>query len=151
MSKVPELLDTAFIVLRKQRLIFLHWYHHATVLMYTWYSFAGYTASGRWFISMNFTVHALMYTYYMLRAMKVHVPRTLAMLITVAQIAQMFLGIVVNVRTAKALGDGSVCSVTKRNITVSLLMYATYFMLFVNFFISAYTRRSHLRQVKKVQ
>ena len=31
-SKLPEFFDTAFIVARKQRLIFLHWYHHATVI-----------------------------------------------------------------------------------------------------------------------
>lgn len=36
LSKVPELGDTLFIVLRKQPLIFLHWYHHATVLVYSW-------------------------------------------------------------------------------------------------------------------
>lgn len=36
LSKVIELGDTAFIILRKQPLIFLHYYHHATVLIYTW-------------------------------------------------------------------------------------------------------------------
>ena len=30
-SKLPEFFDTGFIVARKQKLIFLHWYHHATV------------------------------------------------------------------------------------------------------------------------
>jgi elongation of very long chain fatty acids protein 6 len=36
-SKVPETIDTLFIVLRRQKLIFLHWYHHATVLVYCFY------------------------------------------------------------------------------------------------------------------
>ena len=35
-SKIVELGDTIFIILRKQKLIFLHWYHHATVMVYVW-------------------------------------------------------------------------------------------------------------------
>ena len=69
-SKVPELGDTIFIVLRKQRLIFLHWYHHVTVLIYCWYSFSQYTAPARWFVVMNFIVHSIMYTYYAFKALR---------------------------------------------------------------------------------
>ena len=70
LSKVMELFDTAFIVLRKQKLIFLHWYHHITVLIYCWYSFSQYTAPARWFVVMNFIVHSIMYTYYAFRALR---------------------------------------------------------------------------------
>ena len=68
--QVPELGDTIFIVLRKQKLIFLHWYHHITVLIYCWYSFSQYTAPARWFVVMNFIVHSIMYTYYAFRALR---------------------------------------------------------------------------------
>ena len=68
--QVPELGDTIFIVLRKQKLIFLHWYHHITVLIYCWYSFSQYTAPARWFVVMNFVVHSIMYTYYAFRALR---------------------------------------------------------------------------------
>ena len=33
-SKVPELVDTIFLVIQKKDVIFLHWYHHFTVLLY---------------------------------------------------------------------------------------------------------------------
>ena len=70
LSKVPELGDTIFIVLRKQKLIFLHWYHHITVLIYCWYPFSQYTAPARWFVVMNFIVHSIMYTYYAFKALR---------------------------------------------------------------------------------
>jgi elongation of very long chain fatty acids protein 6 len=39
-SKIVELGDTVFIVLRKKPLIFLHWYHHITVLLFCWSAFS---------------------------------------------------------------------------------------------------------------
>ena len=69
-SKIIELGDTVFIVRRKQPLIFLHWYHHITVLVYTWYGYTIRTSSGRWYLAMNYTVLSVMYSYYAMRALK---------------------------------------------------------------------------------
>ena len=53
-SKLPELLDTAFLVLQKKDVIFLHWFHHCTVLLYCWHAFHHRIAPGLWFAAMNF-------------------------------------------------------------------------------------------------
>ena len=48
-SKIPELLDTVFLVLQNKEVIFLHWFHHVTVLLYCWHAFISDTATGLWF------------------------------------------------------------------------------------------------------
>jgi len=138
LSKVPELGDTVFIVLRKQPLIFLHWYHHVTVLLYAWYSYSDYIATARWFVCMNYLVHSVMYSYYALKAMKFRVPRWIAMTITTAQLAQMIMGSAVNIWAYQVKQAGNECHVSYDNIKVSLLMYISYFVLFARFFRKAY-------------
>jgi hypothetical protein len=60
LSKIPELIDTVFIVQRKRPLIFLHWYHHVTVLLYCWHSYATEASQALYFVAMNYSVHAVM-------------------------------------------------------------------------------------------
>jgi len=141
LSKVPELGDTIFIVLRKQRLIFLHWYHHVTVLIYCWYSFSEYTAPARWFVVMNFVVHSLMYTYYAFRALRFRVPRCIAMVITSLQLVQMVVGCLVNTTAYMLKRRGVQCGVSDTNLQLSLLMYTSYFVLFARFFYNTYFKK----------
>ena len=138
MSKLPELVDTVFIVLRKQELIFLHYYHHATVLIYCWYSYQHFASSGRWFMSMNYVVHSIMYSYYALKAMRINVPRQIALLITTGQISQMVAGIFVNYIAWQTKKSGQSCAIPDDNIKYSFLMYLSYFALFAHFFAYAY-------------
>jgi len=138
LSKVPELVDTVFIVLRKQELIFLHWYHHATVLVYCWYSTSDFSSSGRWFVLMNYTVHAFMYTYYAFRALRFKIPKWVNVTITSSQISQMVFGIYVNCMVYWKKSRGEPCGVSDENIRMSFLMYFSYFLLFFKFFYHAY-------------
>ncbi|CAF0950394.1 unnamed protein product [Adineta ricciae] len=124
-SKVPELIDTLFIVLRKQKLIFLHWFHHATVLVYAWYSYHDWTASGRWFVFMNYTVHAMMYSYYAARAMQYRIPKWVQITVTIFQLSQMVVGCFVNYKAYIYKEAGATCKVAYSNIFWSFVINQT--------------------------
>lgn len=152
-SKLPELVDTMFLRLRKRPVIFLHWYHHIVTLLWCWY-----TARHSWRISssvrsvaplalprpsltsvlvpqilyvgatMNYFVHSIMYTYYALAAMGFG--RTMAkmrinLLLTSSQILQMVVGLYVAVVSARCPGN-----VDDLGFYSGLAMYASYFVLF---------------------
>ncbi|CAG0883216.1 unnamed protein product [Cyprideis torosa] len=138
-SKVIELGDTAFIVLRKKPLIFLHWYHHVTVLLYTWYYAGKGPSVGIFFAINNSIVHTLMYSYYALRAMNVRVPRWASMTLTLTQINQMIVGIYLNycaynLKRTKYPN----CMVSNTDFAVTVAMYSSYCILFMWFFYRAY-------------
>ncbi|KAK3091815.1 hypothetical protein FSP39_022848 [Pinctada imbricata] len=149
-SKVYELGDTIFIVLRKQPLIFLHWYHHITVLVYVWYSYPDRTAAGRWFMVMNYVVHSIMYSYYTLRAMRYRLPRWVSMFITTLQLVQMIIGCSLNVWAYQIKQDGRFCRQSYENIRYSVMMYTSYFILFAHFFYTTYVVQKP-RDVKKAE
>ncbi|XP_065164278.1 very long chain fatty acid elongase 6 [Atheta coriaria] len=148
LSKLPELGDTLFIVLRKQPLIFLHWYHHITVLLYSWFSYTQYTSSARWFIVMNYCVHSVMYSYYALRAMGYSPPRQFAMVITSLQLLQMVVGCAVNLWARQLLQAGTECHVSDINVKLSIAMYFSYFVLFARFFYKAYFSGDRRKKAK---
>ena len=150
-SKLFELGDTAFIVLRKQPLIFLHWYHHVTVMCYSWYTFIGWTAPTRWFMVMNYGVHSLMYSYYALRAMRVRLPRVVSILITALQILQMVMGIVINVSTYWYKSSGHPCQQPYISMYAAIAMYGSYFVLFAHFFFNAYLKPKPTKSEKREQ
>ncbi|XP_076980524.1 very long chain fatty acid elongase 3 [Tamandua tetradactyla] len=137
LSKIIEFGDTAFIILRKRPLIFMHWYHHSTVLVYTSFAYKNKVDAGGWFMVMNFSVHAIMYTYYTLKAAKVKAPRMLSMVITSMQILQMFLGAIISI-LAYIWRQENGCHTTVQLFFWSSMLYASYFILFVHFFHQSY-------------
>jgi len=141
LSKVFELADTVFIVLRKKPLIFLHWYHHATVLIYTWHAAKELTAAGRWFVFMNYFVHSIMYTYYTLASAGFKLPKKLSMTVTSLQTLQMLIGVFITLRIVHlkfSVGNDLVCQQSNENLWLTFVIYLTFAMLFINFFYKAY-------------
>lgn len=143
-SKLPELIDTIFITLRKRPLIFLHWYHHFTVLLFCWISYATESGAGFYFVTMNYTVHAIMYFYYFLMAIK-YVPKWFPpQIITALQISQMVVGVyIVGVSTYfKFYGSDNYapgeCNNDTTNMIAGIAMYGSYLMLFMEFALIRY-------------
>jgi len=137
-SKILELGDTAFIVLRKTPLIVLHWFHHVTVLFFTFSCSAYPSAIHLYFMAVNVFVHSFMYSYYALKVLRVRIPKKISMAITSIQLLQMIVGVYVTVYGYWAKSQDSSCCLFDRAITIAVGMYVAYFVLFLNFFIKAY-------------
>lgn len=141
-SKLVELVDTQFLVLRKRPLMFLHWYHHVLTLIYAFYSYPHSPGFNRWGIYMNFFVHAFMYSYYFLRSMKIRVPGALAQLITTLQIVQFIFGCSILAHLGYLIyGQGVQCDFEPKVFLLASFMNITYLSLFINFFLQSYVFR----------
>mmetsp|Transcript_62371 Transcript_62371/g.184556 ORF Transcript_62371/g.184556 Transcript_62371/m.184556 type:complete len:250 (-) Transcript_62371:227-976(-) len=138
LSKFPELFDTMFIVVHKKPLIFLHWYHHITVLLYCWHSYVTTSPSGLFFVVMNYSVHASMYGYYFLMAMKWRPKWFNPIIITMFQISQMIVGVAVTVLAFYFYSTEETCEIEKENNVAAFLMYGSYLFLFLQFFFRRY-------------
>jgi elongation of very long chain fatty acids protein 6 len=142
LSKFPELLDTFFIVIHKKPLIFLHWYHHITVLAYCWHSYVSKSPAGLFFVVMNYSVHAIMYGYYFLMAIHMKPKWLNAMFITTAQISQMVVGVGITIAAFYFYKNDPDCMIHKENNIAAFLMYGSYLFLFAQFFLTRYFRKA---------
>uniref|UniRef100_A0A0R3RH45 Elongation of very long chain fatty acids protein n=1 Tax=Elaeophora elaphi TaxID=1147741 RepID=A0A0R3RH45_9BILA len=144
LSKIVELGDTLFIVFRKKPLLFLHYYHHTSVLIYSAHSGAENTSSGKAFIIMNFLVHSAMYTYFAISSYGIRPPKAVSMTLTMLQTIQMFVGIgilsyIYQIKTATNLP----CQQSIQNLLFGALLYVTFAILFIQYFISHYFSKSN--------
>jgi len=138
LSKYIELLDTVFIILRKRPLNLLHWYHHTTVLVYTWFSVATLTSPGSIFAVVNAFVHCIMYFYYFLASTGRRPSWGKA--VTIIQLTQMVVGIAISVTFTILYFTEEDCPMGHPHAYMlsSLALYGSYFALFLKFYIQRY-------------
>ncbi|CAI2351867.1 unnamed protein product [Caenorhabditis sp. 36 PRJEB53466] len=138
-SKLFELVDTVFLVLRKRALMFLHWYHHILTMIYAWYSHPLTPGFNRYGIYLNFVVHAFMYSYYFLRSMKIRVPGVIAQAITSLQILQFIISCAVLAHLGYLMHyTNANCDFDPSVFKLATFMDTTYLILFLNFFLKSY-------------
>ncbi|MBN3302382.1 ELOV4 protein, partial [Amia calva] len=140
-SKVIELLDTIFFILRKKnsQLTFLHVYHHGTMI-FNWWAGVKYVAGGQsFFIGMvNSFVHIVMYSYYGLAAIGPHMQRYLwwKRYLTALQLLQ-FLAMIIHT-TYNLFTD---CDFPDTMNMVVFLYCVSLVLLFSNFYYRSYLAR----------
>jgi len=144
-SKVPEMIDTVLLVANKKNVIFLHWFHHLTVMLFCWVSWGYQTPVGIIYSGMNYTVHSLMYAWYGLASKGLKPKRLLSQTVTVLQIVQMVFGSAMAIYVAVV----EPCDNHKIPIATGLFIYGSYLYLFVQFFVNAYCRKKKLRKSSK--
>jgi hypothetical protein len=95
------------------------------------------------YVVMNYGVHAIMYFYYFLMAIRVKPKAFKAVYITLAQISQMIVGVTVTLLSVYFLYfdksfDRNACYLTPENNVAAFVMYGSYLFLFLQFFLRRY-------------
>ena len=89
---------------------------------------------------MNYSVHAIMYFYYFLMAVRSKPKWLHPMVITVSQISQMVVGVAVTLAAFYYYKTDPSCNVTAENNTAAFVMYGSYLFLFLQFFVGRYVQ-----------
>jgi hypothetical protein len=140
-SKIPELGDTIFLILKRKPVRFLQWYHHSTVMLFCWLALATEFTPGIWFATTNYFVHSVMYMYFFLMRFKVKalvtILKKLAPFITIIQTTQMVWGLIVNATGVISFLTTGSCQIQAVTVYCAAGMYASYFVLFSQLFLES--------------
>mmetsp|Transcript_1838 Transcript_1838/g.6564 ORF Transcript_1838/g.6564 Transcript_1838/m.6564 type:complete len:269 (+) Transcript_1838:84-890(+) len=148
-SKLFELPETFYMVLERKPVAFLHWYHHIVTYTFCCITLLFDNPGSIWFALMNLWVHAVMYFYYTLVTITGG-RYSWAIIITIMQIAQMFVGFAVTViYTFQCPRVGEWSQVVA---WYGMVMYGSYIYLFMDFFVKRYIfKRPKRPSTKKSQ
>ncbi|XP_012720266.2 elongation of very long chain fatty acids protein 1 [Fundulus heteroclitus] len=152
-SKIIELMDTIFFVLRKKhgQITFLHIFHHS-IMPWTWWWGVGFAPGGMgsFHAMVNSSVHVIMYFYYGLAAAGPRFQKFLwwKKYMTAIQLTQFVL---VSLHATQYYFMDS-CDYQFPTIIHLIWMYGTFFfILFSNFWVQAYVKGKRLPKQEVLQ
>nr|XP_022906047.1 uncharacterized protein LOC111417878 [Onthophagus taurus] len=150
LSKISELLDTVFFVLRKKdsQITTLHLYHHTIMVAVSWVVFK-YMAGGQagFVILINSFVHIVMYTYYLLAGLgpKFKKYLTWKKQITQLQLVQFVILLIYNLQALPRE-----CDYPKIMHVFQIVECLIFIYMFSSFYVKAYNTKKQLCQVLSV-
>lgn len=147
LSKFFEYGDTAFVVLKKKPLIFLHWYHHVFTAFVTWFTVVYPLGVIRVCALINLFVHIIMYGYYAAMAGRwIRFPRWFNMSMTTMQLAQMLAALYINTYAYQQMKAGTGCATTDTHFVLLTVLYGSFAILFGNFFYRTYLAKKEKKE-----
>ncbi|KAL9552518.1 hypothetical protein MBANPS3_003731 [Mucor bainieri] len=155
--KYWELIDTIFLVLKKKKLEFLHYYHHSLTMVLCFTQLNGQTSVSWVPITLNLTVHVLMYYYYFRTAAGAKI--WWKKYLTTLQITQFIIDLVVIYFCTYTyfaytywphLPNMGSCAGTETSALFGCALLSSYLVLFINFYRITYqAKRAAARKQKQ--
>jgi elongation of very long chain fatty acids protein 6 len=135
LSKVPELLDTVFIILNDKKLVLLQYYHHFATLALCYFGYMLMPSGLLIAAMMNYSVHFIMYGYFFLVSIGYKGLRRFGYIVTFFQLLQMAVAVILLFTL-----EPEACIQHDMNmnvlVNISTVMYTSYLILFAELFAS---------------
>ncbi|KAF8979551.1 hypothetical protein BGZ46_005286 [Entomortierella lignicola] len=155
--KYWELADTVFLVLKKKPLEFLHYFHHSMTMILCFVQLGGHTSVSWVPITLNLTVHVLMYYYYMRSAAGVRI--WWKQYLTTLQIIQFVLDLgIIYFCTYTYFAytyypwapNAGTCAGTESAALFGCGLLSSYLLLFINFYRLTYNAKAKAAKSREV-
>jgi elongation of very long chain fatty acids protein 6 len=146
-SKIVEFIDTIFIVLRSKPLVLLQWYHHFVTCLLCWRVMKYYPREILLGAYVNYTIHAFMYGYYALYSLGFKSIRHYGFILTIAQTAQMVVGLhSLYVSDLKSCFESVETEISMEYMQIAgAIMFLSYFVLFSKLLVEKITEKPKIR------